>query len=1302
MPTRSKNQLKFASNPWSEALWNHWCDQLDEKALQKGISPFINGHVTSLGLLGEGVVQSVVDIRDCPYEVTLFFEPIEASTIDRWVDALNDAPMARGALLNHEWTPELTELANAVGLDVLAPPKGSHLSQMGSQRYRWVCTCESFEEEGASSFGTASRPPQPALCPHVAATLVALCRTIDQLPLNLLAIRGVDVEALLARFASQAKTEVKETYTLEAWLNSPLPGEEDKVSEGDKDSERDLKEGVNTTLLGFDAIPTMDSTWVKLFPKVVPESVKTEDDSEFDVPNSEWRFERFGLTSALMKKTIGTFKAVGSARLKAMREAHRVTEDSAENTAEKTKLWDQSFLGFRVGESLSEHPELMLVTSEALLSTYPVLLNVLKAQINARSEAASRSDANAVVSGPTYRGQPLWGQTLYVSVDELSPNTVWADFWRWNETPGGLSPWAQFCQSIKRFVLHLAQKGAIKPVVFETEESLLVRLGWIPFENNEVIQSLYKALEKELKKISIPDEWKPWAQGDQSLLRALVFFLLNSFFVDKEVPRWPKLARAMISDDHGALGTHLIFEVPWDLRLFKAFFACLRPSHPERHFTPLLTLRKVDGETLAMNLAILPEASMNPEMKLAKGERPGPVNYRAILTKKLWEPYRFQVQSAFEEVARAVPLIAKIIQSAGDAQHLPMSDLADFVFEIRPTLELAGFKVHCPKALERLLRPKLRLETGARPRGKGEVTLEAMMDFSWDLVLGDESIPSAALPSLIEAKGQILPWRESYIYLDPETLESVEEILEEPPRSLTGIELLRIALEGTYHGVAVDLGEAFKAEIARRLQTPTTPVPKTIQAQLRPYQERGFQWLVRNWQCGLGSVLADDMGLGKTLQVITGLTWLKDEGEFSEKAALVVVPTSLLTNWERELARFAPHMRVYRYHGDKRDITDLAPGAWDIVLTSYGTLRNDVEALSTLSWRVLVLDEAQAIKNTDTSTIRAVKALDIHPVVAMSGTPVENRLSEYWSILSVVEPGLLGSQARFEAEFAGPIEVDKNEAALERFKAITAPFVLRRVKTDPTIVTDLPDKISTNRFVGLNADQVLLYRQALNECWQALAQVKDKAQRQNQILALITKLKAICNSPSQYLKTWVNSPDSEKGKAVLDTVGEAIANGQKVLIFTQYVSMGERLQLWLTRRFNSSVDFLTGALSIRDRQMMVDRFQTNEDQRILIVSLKAGGTGLNLTKANVVIHYDLWWNPAVERQATDRAYRIGQKNHVFVYRFITEGTFEERINVMLERKSALFDLTLEAGETWIGDMDDEALTTLFTLPEASL
>ncbi|MGH3907092.1 MAG: DEAD/DEAH box helicase, partial [Pseudonocardiaceae bacterium] len=462
---------------------------------------------------------------------------------------------------------------------------------------------------------------------------------------------------------------------------------------------------------------------------------------------------------------------------------------------------------------------------------------------------------------------------------------------------------------------------------------------------------------------------------------------------------------------------------------------------------------------------------------------------------------------------------------------------------------------------------------------------------------------------------------------------------------------------------------------------------------------RGVAWLQTMTSLGLGALLADDMGLGKTLQTISLLA-----GRDGERPQLVVCPTSVVGNWERELARFAPYLPVIRHHGGGRpsSVEEFKPGA--VVVTSYGLLRRDAELLAGTDWDVVVLDEAQQIKNQAAQTARNARRIPARARVALTGTPMENRLSELWSVMDFTNPGLLGPFSRFRERYAVPVERWRDDDAAARLRQIVAPFMLRRLKTDPGVAEDLPPKVETLESCTLTREQATLYQATvaalLGDTDSGDTDLGEGIERRGRVLKLLTALKQICNHPAQYL----GEPGPLRGRSgklarATELLAEIVASGERALVFTQYRAMGELLAGHLGAALRlPEVPFLHGGVDRGARERMVAAFQEAPDAPpLLLVSLKAGGTGLNLTRATHVLHYDRWWNPAVEDQATDRAYRIGQRRTVNVHKLVTAGTLEERISDLLEEKRALADSIVGSGETWLTELSDADLRSLVAL-----
>lgn len=645
--------------------------------------------------------------------------------------------------------------------------------------------------------------------------------------------------------------------------------------------------------------------------------------------------------------------------------------------------------------------------------------------------------------------------------------------------------------------------------------------------------------------------------------------------------------------------------------------------------------------------------------------------------------------------------LTDLLRKGSETTLVTMQELTPLLFKAIPQLRLLGVKVILPKSLRKLLAPQATMQIDLAENwdvSQGFMGLMDLLDFDWKVAVGGEAISREELKALSAMAGRVVRFHDSFMFVDEKELTRIRNRIEAQKQGLTKMAILRAALTGDMDSSPVQLTEAVRTALQRLLKETDTPIPATVKATLRPYQERGYRWMMRNVRIGIGSILADDMGLGKTLQVITLLEGLRTRRELKGKPALIVVPTSLITNWQRETARFAPKLKLHVYYGPGRAL----PGEKETVhavLTTYGTLRSSVNTLAERAWRLLILDEAQAVKNYRTSTFKSVRTVKADGVVAMSGTPVENRLMEYWSIMEATNPGLLGSATGFKNTFAQPIEIEHDEETAEQFKRVTAPFILRRLKTDKAIAPELPQKISTDEYCTLTKEQALLYDKVVKKSLEQINDGMSPMERRAMVLTLMMKLKQICNAPAQYAKdgSYASAEYSGKMQRLFGILEDLEAAGRKVLIFTQFREMGKLLQKWIGEKTGSTPKFIHGGVAQKERQAIVDSFQTNRSDKVLILSLKAAGTGLNLTAATAIIHYDLWWNPAVENQATDRAYRIGQKSSVNVYRFISAETFEEKINTMIESKKALAEMTVETGENWIGDLSKNELQEIFTL-----
>lgn len=674
------------------------------------------------------------------------------------------------------------------------------------------------------------------------------------------------------------------------------------------------------------------------------------------------------------------------------------------------------------------------------------------------------------------------------------------------------------------------------------------------------------------------------------------------------------------------------------------------------------------------------------------------ISIRELFEKKQYKDIRLGIIQDLAILSEYMASIKNLIKTKGNAEILVDGEefVQIFLYTL-PALQLLNIQVMLPKALQRLTRPRLSGKIGVESTGPNKrfVSLQSMLEFEWQVAIGNTVVSPQEFKKMVRKLKGIVKLNDEFVLIDQKEIEALLKKLENPPK-ITDNEVLRAGIVADYQGAKVVMDAKARELIRSLVEFDTVPCPKELKATLRPYQQRGYEWLYKNAQLGFGSVLADDMGLGKTLQVISLLLKLKEEGRLAKKKALVVVPTTLLGNWQKEIQKFAPSLQAVIYHGPQRQLDTKTP---DVIITSYGVVRSDVKILAKKQWSFLAIDEAQNIKNTTTEQTKAIKKLKTERVVAMSGTPVENRLSEYWSIFDFANKGYLGALNKFKDEYIKPIELKRSQEHLDRFKKVTAPFILRRLKTDKRIISDLPDKIENDQICHLTTEQSALYQNVVDRVMKKLNKGdKEGVERLGLVFQLMNALKQICNHPSHYLKKQAVDPaHSGKMQMLFSLLDNIYENGEKTLIFTQYREMGDLLVPLLQKRYHSTPLWLHGGVSRKKRDQMVEDFQTRPHVKTMLLSLKAGGTGLNLTKASHVIHYDLWWNPAVENQATDRAYRIGQKNNVMVYRMITEGTFEEKINAMIKAKKELADLTVSTGENWIGDLSDQELRDIFEL-----
>jgi len=616
--------------------------------------------------------------------------------------------------------------------------------------------------------------------------------------------------------------------------------------------------------------------------------------------------------------------------------------------------------------------------------------------------------------------------------------------------------------------------------------------------------------------------------------------------------------------------------------------------------------------------------------------------------------------------------------------RLSEARLVAFLDSAAPLLTRLGMTVNLPKTLVKELKPRLVIK-GSSPAASlvHYLDLNGLQDFEWQVAIGGNVMTLDEFKKLVREKRELVRFKDGFMKMSPEEFSRLLK------RAKNTTPTFNDFLKAYFSGDTVLAFDA-RETIDNLFREHDFPAPITLNAELRPYQKRGYNWVCSLLFSGFGCILADDMGLGKTIQSIAALLRLKEEG-FLANGCIVIAPAALLENWEKELLRFAPSINVCRYHGNNRILNR----QYDVFLTTYQTAVRDAAKLKDVEFSLLLVDEAHLMKNAETRIAKTVKLLRSKYRLALSGTPVENRLEDLRSLFDFILPGYLGNATDFRKQFRIPIEVMRNRDQAEVLRKITSPFLLRRLKTDKKIIEDLPEKVVANEYAVLEKGQAALYESVVAESIRK-SEKSDPKDRAALILSLLTSLKQICDHPRVFDKeSPAVSELSGKAQLLITLLREILANREKTLIFSQYVEALDCLERIIKRELGEAALIYHGGMGQRARISAINQFQSDPASRLLLVSLKAGGLGLNLTAASRVIHYDLWYNPAVENQATDRAFRIGQKSTVFVHRFITKGSFEEKIDAMISSKQELVDMTIKSGESWLARMSHEELKALF-------
>ncbi|WP_072620098.1 DEAD/DEAH box helicase [Spirulina major] len=903
----------------------------------------------------------------------------------------------------------------------------------------------------------------------------------------------------------------------------------------------------------------------------------------------------------------------------------------------------------------------------------------------------------------------------------------------------------RFWSHLYRWSLDLLARGKVLPGVLDQTA------GWYPLLDSAVDQArltmfakampgLCRAYATEQTLWAKPKRKDPWIDAQTVVLNFL------SYVVDAQIRPWVSFAPSGQRESLAQPWLHALAQpeqakvetTPEALRRLDTVLTTWRSPVQDAIATP--ATEKLNQNQFRLCLDLIPPTPG----EMAWGQTDWKLNYTlcsihavdcAIDAETIWKNPVDQLtvqdqvlEDPQETLLRGLGLAAKVYDpiraSLTDAKPvrclLNPIEAYELVRARVQQLQDMGVTVLLPPGLAPGAGEKrLGIKITAKVRSKrGErLGLKTALIYSLELAIGEQTVSPEEFEQLLDQRSPLVEVNGEWLALQPADVRAAQAILsvdsdtnldltvEDALRFSTGEAQLLAKLPVVSFTATGKLKELIAA-LVDNTAIASLPQPEQFNGTLRPYQIRGMSWLAFLEQWSLGACLADDMGLGKTLQLIAFVLHLK-ETEALNQPTLVVCPTSVLSNWEREIQKFAPTLSTWVHHGEKRQKGKpfvLTVQKKDLVLTSYSLVYRDVKTLEQVKWSGVVLDEAQNVKNAQAKQSQAVRHLKAGFRIALTGTPVENRLTELWSILDFLNPNFLGDQQFFQKRFATPIEKYGDRNSLQILRSLVRPFILRRLKTDKTIIQDLPEKQEMTVYCGLSAEQAQLYQTLVDTSLENIEAAKG-IQRHGLILTLLTRLKQVCNHPSQYLgeKGLITGMRSGKLLRLHAMLEEVVAEGDRALIFTQFAEWGKLLQAYLSRHLDTEVLFLYGSTPRAQRQEMIDRFQSDTNgPQIFLLSLKAGGTGLNLTRANHVFHVDRWWNPAVENQATDRAFRIGQQRNVQVHKFVCTGTLEERINDIIESKKQLAEQTVDAGEQWLTTLDTDQLRTLLMLDSQAI
>ncbi|MEO7146118.1 MAG: DEAD/DEAH box helicase [Bryobacteraceae bacterium] len=978
----------------------------------------------------------------------------------------------------------------------------------------------------------------------------------------------------------------------------------------------------------------------------------------------------------------------------------------------------------------------------AWLDAGPEALEKLAENARLLSGAAARNARSAIAWLPSLQGRALpstalvgegaatpdapelmaWRVTVLAVTGETMLQALAACFGKRLLAPGvviavDLSYWT----SALRFAAGLVMRGQFLPGVKLESETYMARWKAVAAgEDAEKLRVLAEAMPAAARALAWDGAASP-AEPPQAALRGFLDAAVDALVRSRDrrisgIPesvhdRWIHAlttSSPAIAGDRAELQTLAAQAEQWQRPIQVSarapFRLCFRLEEPE-------------GESTDWRIAYLLQAARDPSLlipaSLAWGRDAGSLG-------KLGNDIagiREHLLTSLGQAAAICPLVeASLREARPGGCVLDVEAAHQFLRQTAPALEQSGFGVMLPAwwtrhGAQARLTVRAHVKSPKAAGGTG-LTLDAIVAFDWQAALGDEEMSRAELVALARLKTPLVKVRGKWVEVNAAEIEAALELMQKKSAGQTRVrDVVRMAFGAGDMAGSLDVdgvsATGWIGDLLGRLENTATleelPPPEGFLGTLRPYQTRGYSWLRFLKQWGLGACLADDMGLGKTIQALALL-----QHEYRENPGapvLLVCPMSVVGNWQKEAARFAPELPVLVHHGATRRRGDAFAGdamRHAVVISSYALLHRDLDLFQPISWAGLILDEAQNIKNPETKQARAARALDCGYRLALTGTPVENNVQDLWSIMEFLNPGFLGGQAEFRKRFFVPIQVYGDSAAAARLRRVTAPFILRRLKTDKSVIADLPEKQEMKVFCTLTKEQVSLYEAVVKQATEAIESAEGIS-RKGLVLATLSKLKQVCNHPAQFLQDNSAIPGRSGKLARLgEMLEETLEVGDRSLIFTQFTGMGDLIRRHLQETFGVEVLYLHGGTPKAQRDRMVERFAAPDGPPIFLLSLKAGGTGLNLTSANHVFHFDRWWNPAVEDQATDRAFRIGQTRNVQVHKFLCVGTLEERIDEMIERKKDIAGRVVGAGEAWLTELSNAELKNLFALRKEAL